>query len=179
MRRHPLLSRLFAPLPAVPAALVLALALALATAPAGWAASSGGEAQEGANGGAPKKTGPGRGDVAGFEGQYILLDPLWVTVVDEAHDRTFTGGLIIRLEPNPARRVDACYLVPRLMDELIIAFYENRLTRKQQKEQALVRKRVEEAIARLGDKTIISNVSVFEQMPELDDTSMKLSRACR
>lgn len=53
-----------------------------------------------------------RDDVGKLAGQYILLDPLWVSIRDEARNRTYQGGILVRLEPEPARKVDACYAVP-------------------------------------------------------------------
>lgn len=138
-----------------------------------------------AAGGAPeapkekKDTGPRRDQAGTMSGQFILLDPLFIPVVDEARNRTTYSGIMVRLEPNPDRRMDACYAVPRILDALVIDFYENRLTREQLEKQGPARKRVEEVVKRIAGPQVISTAAVFDQVPELDENSVKLSRACK
>lgn len=151
------------------------LGLAPATGPAVAASSGGGEQ----GGGKKADSGPSRDDAAQLSGQYIMLDPVWVPVVDTARQRTFTGGLLIRLEPAPEHRVDVCYLVPRLVDALVTTFFQNPITRDEQLRKEPVRKRVQTAVDTLADKSVMAGISVFEQMPELDDDSLKLTRTCR
>jgi hypothetical protein len=149
-----------------PAGPVLAAALlAAGTLPAMAAESSGG--------------GTSRGDVAQLSGQYILLDPLWIPIVDTANDRTFNGGILVRLEPDPARKVDACYAVPDVVDALVVDFYENRLTRSEQKRPGFVAKRVQAVVDREVGTGLFGMPQVFGQVPELDEESIKLSRACQ
>lgn len=160
--------------------LARAALIILALAPATALAAGGG-----AEGAAPaeekKSSGPRRDQAAALSGEFILLDPLFIQVVDEERDRTSIGGIVVRLQPNPERRVDACYAIPRILDELVISFYERRLTRKDQTAagHGPARKRVEEVVKRVAGPGVFGGVSVFDQVPEIDDTSMKLSRACK
>lgn len=151
-------------------ALPLAAALVLAG-PAGAAVA--------AESGGSSSGGMGRGDVAELAGKYILLDPLWVPIVDTARDRTYHGGLLVRLEPDPAHKVDACYAVPDIVDALVVEFYENRLTREQHQRPGHVAKRIQDVVDREAGKGVFGVPQVFEQVPEMDDNSIKLSRTCQ
>ncbi|GAA0597824.1 hypothetical protein [Caenispirillum bisanense] len=126
-----------------------------------------------------KDTGPRRDQADTLSGQFILFDPLFIPVVDEKRGRTTYTGLMVRLEPNPERRMDACYAVPRILDALVIEFYQNRLTREQFEKKGPARKRVEDVVKRVAGPHLISSAAVFDQVPELDDDSIKLSRACK
>lgn len=121
----------------------------------------------------------GRDDVSGLAGQYILLDPLWVRVKDTSRERFYYRGLLVRLEPDPARKVDACYAVPDIVDALVIDFYENPMTREDYKRYGHAAKRVQDVVDRVAGKSVFGVPQVFEQIPEMDDNSIKLSRICQ
>lgn len=124
-------------------------------------------------------SGPTRDQAAQIPGQYIMLDPVWVPVHDVARDRFYSGGMLIRLEPAEGYRLDACYLVPRLIDGIVVSFFENPITRRDLQGKEPARKRIQEIIGSLTPDPVVNGISVFDQMPELDETSIKLSRACQ
>lgn len=138
-------------------------------------------AAESGGGEKKKDNGPRRDQAGTMQGDFILLDPLFIPVLDEARGRTAYMGVVVRLQPNPERRLDACYTVPDLVDELVIDFFEKPVTREEQtaKGNGPIRKRVEAVVKRVAGPQVMSGVSVFDQMPELDETSAKLSRACK
>ncbi|WP_404382494.1 hypothetical protein [Caenispirillum salinarum] len=161
----PTLRRLLRPAFAAATAATVALALGAA----GPVAAAGG----GSSGGME------RGDVAELAGEYILLDPLWVPIQDTANQRTYHGGLLVRLKPNPERKVDACYVVPDVVDALVVDFFHNRLTRSEHQRPGYVAKRVQTVVEAEAGKDVFDMPQVFDQVPEMDDNSIKLSRTCQ
>ncbi|SOD99639.1 hypothetical protein [Caenispirillum bisanense] len=155
------------------AALLLLTALPAAAVAAGGAPAAEGEKK--------KDTGPRRDQAGALSGEFILLDPVFIPIVDEERGRTAYTGIAVRLQPNPERRVDACFAVPRIIDALIVAFYEDRATRAQQTAKAMgpLLRRVEALVKEVAGAGVFNGVSLFEQMPEIDETSVKLSRACK
>lgn len=155
------------------AALVLLTAL-----PAAGTAAEGAPPAEGEK---KKDTGPRRDQAGSLAGEFILLDPVFIPIVDEERGRTAYSGIAVRLQPNPERRVDACFAIPRIVDALIIGFYEERATREQQTAKAMgpLARRVEAIVKEVAGPGVFNGVSLFEQLPEIDETSIKLSRACK
>ncbi|EKV32125.1 hypothetical protein C882_3189 [Caenispirillum salinarum AK4] len=162
----PFLRRLLHPVPA--AAATVAAVLALGAAGPVAAAEGGGSSG-----------GMDRGDVAELAGQYILLDPLWIPIEDVANRRTYHGGLLVRLEPNPERKVDACYAVPDVVDALVVDFFHDRMTRSEHQRPGYVAKRIQDVVEREAGKDVFDLPQVFDQVPEMDDNSIKLSRTCQ
>lgn len=155
------------------AALLLLTALPAAAVAAGGAPPAEGEKK--------KDDGPRRDQAGSLSGEFILLDPVFIPIVDEDRGRTAYSGIAVRLQPNPDRRVDACFAVPRIVDALIVAFYEDRATRKEQTAKGMgpLLRRVEALVKEVAGPGVFNGVSLFEQLPEIDETSIKLSRACK
>lgn len=155
-----------------------AAALLLLTALPAAAVAQGASPAEGEK---KKDDGPRRDQAGSLSGEFILLDPVFIPIVDEDRGRTAYSGIAVRLQPNPERRVDACFAVPRIVDALIVAFYEERATRKEQTAKAMgpLLRRVEALVKEVAGPGVFNGVSLFEQLPEIDETSIKLSRACK
>lgn len=66
-----------------------------------------------------------------------------------------------------------------LVDALVIDFYENRLTRSEHHRPGYVAKRVQDVVERVAGKDVFKVPEVYQQVPEMDDNSIKLSRICQ